>query len=91
MIFLESFKYPGLYPRPIRGAAHPSIIMQYSQMQVQETKQVYACQETCLVKKGTAVSVTIDKTTVKQYEEFSVTCRYWSVIGCCQVTLSTGL
>ena len=64
---------PDEYLKKIRAG---STLRMFLQLSVQETKQVYATQETFLVKKGSGVMVTCSKTTVKQYEEFDVTCSY---------------
>jgi hypothetical protein len=64
---------PEEYIKKIRSG---STLRMFLQLSVQETKQVYATQESFLVKKGTGVMVSCSKTTVKQYEEFDVTCTY---------------
>lgn len=64
---------PEEYIRKIRAG---STLRMFLQLNVQETKQVYATQETFLIKKGSGVTVVCNKTTVKQYEDFDITCSY---------------
>ena len=64
---------PEDYLKKIRAG---STLRMFLQLSVQETKQVFAAQESFLVKKCSGVQILCDKKTVKQYEEFDVTCTY---------------
>jgi len=64
---------PEEYLKKIRAG---SVLRMFLQVTVQETKQVYATKESFLIKKGSGVTIVCDKKSVKQFEEFDITCSY---------------
>lgn len=66
------------YMKKIRSGSR---LRMFLQLKVQETKQVYATQESFLVKKGTGVSIAVEDKTVQQYQDFEITCSFTNNTG----------